>query len=211
MDALEPLPESFYHQNPHELAKALLGQDLVRLLDKRVLRVRIVEVEVYGGIVDAASHSSSGTPTERTRPMFGDPGTIYVYRSYGIHHCMNVVAPASERPAAILVRAAEPMGGLEQMAEFRGLSDRFDDAMPARIQKNLASGPGKLCEALAVDLSFNFEPLFDGPLRIVRGRAPDATIDVQRTARIGLNPDTVGDAVDWPWRYVIGNSDFLSR
>ncbi|MGM0555124.1 MAG: DNA-3-methyladenine glycosylase [Myxococcota bacterium] len=212
MDAFDALPESFYQQDPHDLARAILGQDLVRQLDEEtVLRARIVEVEVYGGIVDAASHSSSGTPTERTKPMFGDPGTVYVYRSYGIHHCMNVVAPSGERPAALLVRAARPLQGLDRMAKLRGLDDRYDEDMPRRVERNLASGPGKLCQALAVDLSFNFQTLYAGPLQLVRGLDSHADRNIERTPRIGLNPDTVGEAVDWPWRYVLKNSDFLSR
>ena len=214
MDAFDTLPESFYHQDPHDLARALLGHDLVRsLADGTLLRARIVELEVYGGIFDAASHSSSGEPTERTEAMFGEPGTIYVYRSYGIHHCMNVVAPAGERPAALLVRAVRPLQGHHRMAVLRGLDDRYDRDMTNSVARNLGSGPGKLCEALAVDLSYNFEPLYAGDLRLVRGLDDDerAALSIERTPRIGLNPDTVGDAVDWEWRYVVADSDYLSR
>jgi DNA-3-methyladenine glycosylase len=213
MDPFDTLPASFYDQEPHALARNLLGHDLVRRLDARTLRARIVEVEVYGGIYDAASHSSSGTPTDRTRPMFGEPGTIYVYRSYGIHHCMNVVAPSGERPAALLLRAARPLDGKHHMAVHRGLADRYSDEMPRRVEKNLVSGPGKLCEALDVDLSFNEQPIYDGELRIVRGLegADRDDLRIETTPRIGLNPETVGDAVEWEWRYVVGGSDYLSR
>ena len=126
---------------------------------------------------------------------------------------MNVVAPAGERPAALLIRAAKPLEGLDSMAQFRGLSERYDGNMTRTVKENLASGPGKLCQALQVDLSFNFHELDEGKLQIQRGLSPNAhaELPVQTTPRIGLNPDTVGEAVEWPWRYVVSGSRFLSR
>lgn len=213
-DTLQPLPLSFYQRAPHELAHELLGRDLVRELDDggRIVG-RIVEVEVYGFEHDPASHANSGVPTERTAPMFGEPGTAYVYKIYGMYHCLNVVAPADERPAALLIRALRPLEGLDEMARRRGLVDRYADEMPASVRKNLLSGPGKLCQAMDVDGSFNERPLDAGALRLTRGvpvGEVDA-LDVARGPRIGLNPKTVGAAAQWPWRYGVRGSRFLSR
>jgi DNA-3-methyladenine glycosylase len=209
-----PLPADFYEQEPHELARALLGRDVVRVLDDGAkLRGRIVELEVYGHILDPASHSHSGVPTERTAAMFGEPGSAYVYLIYGMYHCLNVVAPSAERPSALLLRALHPIEGLDRMAERRGLADRYEGEMSLTVKKNLLSGPGKLCQAMEIDTSFNEHPLSRGPLYISEG-APEEVreaIEVVCGTRVGLNPTTVGECCEWPWRYGVGGSRFLSR
>lgn len=209
-----PLPRSFYERDPHELARRLLGRDLVRVLgDGTEICGRIVEVEVYGHITDPASHADTGIPTERTAPMFGEPGTAYVYLIYGMYYCLNVVAPAGERPSALLIRALRPLEGLDEMARRRGLFDRYGDEMPRKVLRNLLSGPGKLCQAMDIDCAFNERPLERGQLYLTHG-VPVHNHDeltVVSGPRIGLNPKTVGEAVDWPWRYGVGGSAFLSR
>ncbi len=209
-----PLPVSFFQREPHALARELLGRDLVRVLDDGTrLSGRIIEVEVYGYEHDPASHANSGAPTERTAPMFGRPGTAYVYQIYGMYHCLNVVAPAHERPAALLVRALHPLEGLDPMAEARGLAGRYEQAMPASVRKNLLSGPGKICQAMGIDGGFNEHPLDHGALHLTEGICAvdlDA-VDIARGPRVGLNPKTVGEASEWPWRYGIRGSKYLSR
>ena len=209
-----PLPREFYHRDPHELALDLLGRTLVRRVDGELLAGRIVEVEAYGGPHDPASHGNSGEPTDRTRSMFGPPGTSYVYLIYGMYHCLNVVAPASEKASAILIRALEPQTGLETMAQNRDLGDDGADEMPLTVRKNLLSGPGKICQAMEIGTDLDGVPLRDSPLWIAPGEPLSGTPREERirsTPRIGLNRDTVGEAVDWEWRYVDAESDYLSR
>jgi len=210
----DPLPRSFYEREKHELAFELLGRDLVRRVDGELLAGRIVEVEVYGGPDDPASHANSGEATERTAAMFGPPGTAYVYRIYGIYHCLNVVAPARQKAAAVLIRALEPLTGRRRMAEYRDLTDKYEGEMSRTIEKKLLSGPGKICQALRIDMESNGEPLHSEPLWIASGR-PTVEIDgeerIETSPRIGLNRETCGEAVDREWRYVDSESAFLSR
>jgi DNA-3-methyladenine glycosylase len=211
---LEALSGDFYACDPHQLARRLLGRDLVRLDEQGGrLRGRIIEVEVYGHCHDPASHANTGVPTDRTSAMFGPPGTAYIYLIYGMYHCLNVVAPAGERPAAVLIRALHPLEGLESMARRRGLFERYDGQMPASVRRNLLSGPGKICQAMGIDLEHNEQPLGTGQLRLARGvpveSHPNSTIAC--APRIGLNPETVGEAADWPWRYGVSGSRYLSR
>ncbi|MFP4601117.1 MAG: DNA-3-methyladenine glycosylase [Persicimonas sp.] len=209
-----PLPRSFYERAPHELARRLLGRDLVRVLgDGTAITGRIVEVEVYGHITDPASHADTGIPTERTAPMFGEPGTAYVYLIYGMYYCLNVVAPAGHRPSALLIRALRPLEGLDEMARRRGLFERYDHEMPRTVLRNLLSGPGKLCQAMGIDCAFNEHPLDAGQLYLTHGVPVDDhdELTVVSGPRIGLNPKTVGESADWPWRYGVGGSAFLSR
>lgn len=205
---LETLPRAFYERNPHELARVLLGKLLVRRGASGLRVARIVELEVYGGVEDPSSHSNSDVPTERTEAMFGEPGSAYIYRSYGIHRCLNVVAPRTTRASALLVRAAEPLVGIAQMAESRG---RELSRPPTLAElSHLMSGPGKLCQALDIDMSFNGDFLDARSLGIAYAEA--LTSDrIGVTKRIGLNPKTCGDSVEWEWRYVVKDSAHLSR
>lgn len=209
----EPLPLDFYDREPHDLARALLGHDIVRSLpDGEQLRARIVELEVYGGIHDPASHSAQGPPTDRNRAMFGPPGTAYVYQIYGMYFCFNVVGPNLERPSALLVRAARPLGDQRSMARRRGLIDA-DASDPDWDERNLMSGPGKLCQAMDIDLQHDGASLSESGVIVVHGapalEAPSRSIET--SPRIGLNPETVGEAVEWEWRYTVAESEFLSR
>ena len=207
-----PLSDRFYRREKHTVARDLLGRHLVRRLDDQMLVGRIVEVEVYGGPHDPASHGNSGEPTDRTRAMFGPAGTAYVYQIYGMYHCLNVVVPAEQKAAAVLIRALEPVEGLETMATGRGLTDKYDGEMTRSVRKNLLSGRGKICQALERDGRHDGIELDGQPLWIAEGRpvAEDGAA-IETTERIGLNPDTVGEAVDWPWRYTLADSDYLSR
>jgi DNA-3-methyladenine glycosylase len=207
-----PLSDDFYRREKHVVARDLLGRHLVRRHDGQLLVGRIVEVEVYGGPHDPSSHGDTGEPTDRTRAMFGPPGTAYIYQIYGMYHCLNVVVPAEQKAAAVLIRAMEPIEGLEAMADGRGLTDKYDGPMTRSVRGNLLSGPGKICQALHLDGTHDGRSLDDEPLWLSAGE-PVARTDetVETTERIGLNPDTVGEAVEWPWRYVLAESDYLSR
>lgn len=210
---IDPLDIEAYKRHPHQLARHLLGRNLVRIVDGKRLVGRIVEVEVYGYERDGASHADSGEPTERTAAMFGEPGTAYVYLIYGMYHCLNVVAPSGERPSAILVRALRPLEGVGEMAHRRGLADESAGELTESVRRNLASGPGKLCQAMAIDTRFNGMAFDTGSLVIGRGEpaVADPRIEIAQAPRIGLNPSTVGDAYHWKWRYGIARSKYLSK
>ncbi|MFB6294506.1 MAG: DNA-3-methyladenine glycosylase [Candidatus Nanohaloarchaea archaeon] len=166
--------QSFFARSPETVAQALLGDHLVH--DTGVeLRGRIVETEAYHGPSDPASHASSGR-TERNAPMFGDPGTAYVYISYGIHHMLNIVTGETGDPSAVLVRAVEPLDGVEQMRARRGVDAR----------EGLCSGPGKLCEAFDITKAHNEVDTTQGHLRIEEGDSVRQDSIVEDT-RIGVS------------------------
>jgi DNA-3-methyladenine glycosylase len=151
----------------------------------------IVETEAYGP-GDPASHSFGG-PTRRNRTMFGPPGRIYVYRSYGVHWCANVVCADEGVGAAVLLRALEPTDGLEAMRSRRGVED-------ARL---LASGPGRLTQALAISAEHDGLDLGRAPFALL---SPERPVDVVASPRVGITR-----ATEQPWRYSLAGSRFVSR
>ena len=195
----------FFERDIHIVAQDLLGRDLEHEHAGVLRRGRIVEVEVYEGANDRASHARSGKPTERTAPMFAAPGTIYVYRIYGRYLCLNIRAPSTDGPGAILVRACAPLVGLAAMAAGRGLVDHpqeFDESMVGRLM----SGPAKLTQALGISAAMSGELV--GERLWVRQGEPVA--EILATTRLGLNRATCGPCVDRPWRYVVRGSPWLS-
>ncbi|KAG8145895.1 hypothetical protein E2320_012344 [Naja naja] len=151
------LTAAYFDQPCTRLAKALLGQILVRTLpDGRELRGRIVETEAYLGGEDTASHSRGGRRTTRNTAMFMRPGTLYVYQIYGIYFCMNVSSQGEG--AAVLLRSLEPLQGLEAMRELRLARQQKAPARPLKDWQ-LCNGPSKLCQALAIDRSFDQQDL----------------------------------------------------
>lgn len=152
---------------------------------------RIVETEAYDR-EDPASHAFSG-PTERNGAMFGAPAHAYVYRSYGIHWCLNFVCREPGHGAGVLIRALEPVAGLDAMRERRGVDDL----------RLLCSGPGKLCQALGVTRALNGTALDTPPFELV---APDGPVELVAGPRIGISK-----AMDVPWRFGLAGSPFVSR
>ena len=181
------LGQDFFARSVHDVAPELIGATL--LVDG--VGGTIVEVEAYDQD-DPASHGFRGM-TARNAAMFGPAGHAYVYRSYGIHWCLNLVCGAEGRADAVLVRALEPAHGLERMRKRRGLDD-------ARL---LCSGPGRLCQALGVTREHDALPLDEPPFEL-HARAREA--EVARGPRVGITR-----AVDLPWRYALAGSRFLSR
>ena len=156
---------------------------------------RIVEVEAYRGADDAASHARMG-PTPRNTPMFGPPGVLYVYFTYGMHWCANVVTGPAGDGQAVLLRAVEPISGLDQMRTRRP---------KARRDVDLTNGPAKLCAAFGIDGTHNATSLVSGPVHL--HLAPPATADEVRSGpRIGISA-----AVDLPWRFWLRSSRYVSR
>ncbi len=161
-----------------EVASALLGCYLVREVGRSVIGGRIVETEGYGGPGDPGSHADRA-PKGRARIMFGPAGVVYVYFTYGMHHCMNVVTGREGDASAVLIRAFEPMWGVELMCE---------GAPPALAEHLVASGPGRVCRALGVDKGLNGADLAAGPLHVLRGRRRKSE-EIRQGVRVGLSAD----------------------
>jgi DNA-3-methyladenine glycosylase len=181
------LSRAFFRRNVLDVAPDLIGAVLLF----NGVGGRIVELEAYEQ-TDPAAHSYGG-PTERNAVMFGPPGYAYVYRSYGIHWCLNFVCEPKGSAAAVLIRALEPTVGLPAMRRRRGVSD-------VRL---LCSGPGRLCEALAITRAHNGLALDEPPFVLF---ARDAKVEVVVGPRIGITK-----AVEQPWRYGLKGSRFLSK
>jgi DNA-3-methyladenine glycosylase len=183
----KPLKRAFFARNVLEIAPDLIG---VTLLVNGVGGI-IVEVEAYHH-TEPAAHSFNG-PTPRNSVMFGPPGFVYVYRSYGIHWCVNFVCEKAGSASAVLIRALQPTHGIPAMRRRRGLHD----------EKSLCSGPGKLTEALGITREHNAMALDTPPFAL---HARVGTPDIVAGIRIGLTK-----AVELPWRYGLKGSKFLSR
>jgi DNA-3-methyladenine glycosylase len=181
------LSKSFFRRSVHEVAPDLIGATLL----VGGVGGRLVEVEAYRH-TDPAAHSFNG-PTERNAVMFGPPGYLYVYRSYGIHWCMNFVCELEGSASAVLIRAIEPTEGLAVMRRRRGTSD----------QRLLCSGPGRLCEALRITHKHNGLALDEPPFELY---ARTGSVRIVTGPRIGLTK-----AVERPWRYGEKGSRFLSK
>jgi DNA-3-methyladenine glycosylase len=190
------LPRSFYEQSTLDVAKQLLGKYLVRKHPKGHTVGRIVETEAYVGPQDLACHASKGR-TARTEVMFGPPGHAYVYFIYGFYNMLNLVTEAEDYPAAVLIRAVEPVDGIELMRTRRKNG----------LLRNLASGPGKLCQAFGIDRSLNGADLCRSVLFVEDRGEP--TPKFQATPRIGV--DYAGKWKDKPFRFVIRGSEFVSK
>jgi DNA-3-methyladenine glycosylase len=184
------LSRRWFERPASAVAPALIGRHLVRRFpDGARCRVRIVETEAYEPD-DPASHAFGG-PTARNHTMFGPGGFLYVYLSYGIHHCLNVVTGGPGHGAAVLLRAAEPLENLARLARNRGVDD----------ERSLCRGPGRLAQALAIDRTFDgIDLLTDDALWIEPGTAVPRS-RLEATPRVGISV-----ATDVPWRWVEGGS-----
>ncbi len=189
------LPPAFYARPTPEVARRLLGHILLSDVNGRRVAGRIVETEAYIGPDDPACHGYRARRTRRNASLFGPPGTAYVYFTYGMHWCLNAVTEAPGFPAAVLIRALEPVAGLATMRRRRrGLADG-----------ELCSGPAKLCAALGVTGRLDGVSLQRGVLRIVRSSSRQRR-DIIVTPRIGISR-----AVDWPLRFLLKGSPWVSR
>jgi len=197
-----PLPRRFYRRDAVTVARALLGQRLVRIINSQRLSGVIVEVEAYLGVEDKAAHTFGGRRTPRNETMWGDGGHAYVYFTYGMHHCVNVVTATTGTPTAVLLRALEPDAGVDVM---------YANRPKARRDTNLCSGPAKLCQALGIDRDLDgtdlvtSDALFIEQLR--RRTLPAAKIE--QTPRIGI--DYADEWVDKPLRFCIKGNAHVSR
>lgn len=194
------LPRTFYLHDTVSVARALLGCVLWRRLDDgELLAARIVETEAYLGANDMASHARRGLRSERNASMYLEGGHAYVYFTYGMHWCLNVVTQEADLAEAVLLRAAEPVRGVEAMRARRPKAKRDYDLM---------NGPGKICMALDIDRRLDGESLRGDTLWLTER---DLEIDDDHVAvspRIGI--DNSGDAAAWPLRFFLRNNRHVS-
>lgn len=184
------LERAFYARSTVEVAKDLLGKVLVHGPAAGI----IVETEAYLGVDDLAAHSARGL-TNRTRVIFGPPGHAYVYFIYGMYECLNMVAEPDGQPGCVLIRAVEPVDGIELMRKRRPAARKLED---------LASGPGKLTLALGITRAQNGADLTRGEL-VVRSPKEPRRVEIAVTPRIGIS-----HCADWPLRFVVKGSRFVS-
>ncbi|HET8712757.1 MAG TPA: DNA-3-methyladenine glycosylase [Gemmatimonadales bacterium] len=184
----------FYARPTEEVARGLLGRILVSDVDGRRTAGRIVEVEAYVGPHDPACHAYGLRRTARTEPLYGRPGTAYVYFTYGMHWCLNAVTEPKGFPAAVLIRALEPLQGLDTMRERRETDD----------ERLLCKGPARLCDALGVTGDLNRASLQRGALRILEGTRPRGG-QIVAGPRVGIT-----QARDWPLRFYLKGSPWVS-
>jgi len=190
-----PLPRTFYDRDTERVARELLGAILECSTADGVAAGRIVETEAYLGEHDLACHAAAGR-TRRTAPLYGPPGIAYVYLIYGMYWCFNAVTRAEHEPSAVLVRAIEPVRGIELMRRRRPTARRDID---------LTNGPGKLCLALGIDARHNTKPL-DRPPVVIRAGEAIADRDVSVTPRIGIT-----QSADWPLRWIVTDNPYVSK
>lgn len=199
--SLSPLPQSFYTRRAPQVAKDLLGKGLFVSHGKQNFLCQVIEVEAYLGSDDPASHAFKG-PTPRNSSMFKMGGTCYVYLSYGLNYCMNVVTGLDGEGGAVLIRAALPLLGLTTMAKNRHISG----PLTQKSIKNLLSGPGKLTQALGIDKTFDGLSFDRSPFKIV-----DLNYKIPKQ-QIGFSPRIgISKAKEELLRFYIKNSEFLSR
>ncbi len=192
---LVPLATEFFDRTPDAVARDLLGKVLLSRAEGVVTGGRIVEAEAYLGSGDEGSHAATRGVTKRNAVMYGPPGTVYVYFTYGNHHMLNLVCDAEGTAGAVLVRALEPLAGVETMAQRRG---------GRRAAHGIASGPGRLAQALGADLADNGTTLHVGRLAVFDAPAPPER--VVSTGRIGLSRGHEAEL-----RYLLEGDAFVSR
>jgi len=193
--SLTLIEAAFFGRHPSVVAPALLGCVLASEVDGRFVAGRIVETEAYLGQDDAGSHAATHAMTPRNSVMYGAPGTAFVYFTYGNHHMINLVCQPEGIAGVVLIRALEPLAGVDVMTARRH----------GRALRELCSGPGKLAQALGIDLTDNATVLGSGRLSVYQG-APPAKSEVSVSGRVGL---TRGYELDL--RYFMNHSPFVSR
>jgi DNA-3-methyladenine glycosylase len=205
---MRPLPREFYARPVLTVARACIGKLLVHEGAQGRSVGRIVEAEAYRGPLDRAAHSYGGRRTPRTEVMFGSAGHAYLFFVYGMHWHLNLVTGRVGEPHAVLVRAVEPLEGIEQMASRRGISASYTNLKPAQ-QANLTNGPGKLCQAFGIDRALYGADLTNGALYLSEPEPPLPRPRIARSTRIGVDY-----AAEWalePWRFYDPDSRFVSK
>ncbi len=201
---MKKLERSFYRKTALVLAKDLLGKYLIFDTGNDKLIGKIVETEAYMGFNDKAAHTYNGKRTPRVEAMYGEEGHAYVYIIYGMYNCLNVVAAEKEIAQAVLIRALEPIKGLEAMALNR-FKKPLNQLKKSQIT-GLTNGPGKLCQAFGITREMNGEDLTKDKLYICADN--DEAFNIVEAKRIGI--DYAEEAKDFLWRYYIKDNKYVS-
>lgn len=201
---MKKLSREFYNRDSILVAKELLGKVLVHEVDRQRISAKIIEAEAYMGVEDKAAHSYGGKRTPRVEVMYGDPGFSYIFLIYGMYCCFNIVTSEKGKPQAVLIRAAEPLEGMEWMAQRR--FGRSYEQLIKSQRRGLSNGPGKLCGALSLDRSFNGIDLCGNEVYVEEGKSEK--LSIVTTKRIGV--DYAEEAKDYPWRFYIADNEYIS-
>jgi DNA-3-methyladenine glycosylase len=190
------LPVAYFARPAELVARELIGTVVVSELGGETTAGRVVETEAYLGLDDPASHGYLGRRNARNDALFGAPAAWYVYLSYGIHWCANLVCAPEGRANAVLLRALEPLAGIEAMRRRR----------PGAADRALCSGPGRLCQALGITRELDGKMMPAAPVTVRRADKSEGPPDVVATPRVGITR-----AADWPLRFVVRGSAWASR
>ena len=188
-------------QDAVTVAKELLGKQLIRKINGKEVICKIVETEAYCGPEDKGCHAFNNKRTSRTEVMFHEGGCAYIYLIYGMYHCLNVVCNKKDVPEAVLIRAVEPLNGVDVIRNYRQIK--------SNKEKDLTNGPGKLCQALDIDKSLNGYDLVNGEeMYIVKGDKKEVALKIVVSKRINI--DYAEDYVDKLWRFYIKDNPYVS-
>ena len=196
------IDKEFYNRSAIDVANDLLGKVLVREVDGRILKGKIVETESYIGAIDKACHAYNGRRTKRTEILYSDCGVAYVYFIYGLYHCFNVVTNEKDVAEAVLIRAIEPLNEFDYISQVR-YKKQFKE-----LSKTLTNGPSKLCLAYLIDKDLNGDKLYEQG-KIYLEESEENDFEIVKIKRIGI--DYAEEAKDFLWRFYIKDNDFVSK
>lgn len=200
------IDKEFYNRSAIDVANDLLGKVLVREVDGRILKGKIVETESYIGAIDKACHAYNGRRTKRTEILYSDCGVAYVYFIYGLYHCFNVVTNEKDVAEAVLIRAIEPLNEFDYISRVR-YKKQFKELSKTQI-KNLTNGPSKLCLAYLIDKDLNGDKLYEQG-KIYLEESEENDFEIVKTKRIGI--DYAEEAKDFLWRFYIKDNIYVSK
>lgn len=200
------ISKEFYNRSALDVAQDLLGKILVREVDGKILKGKIVETEAYIGSIDKACHAYNGRRTKRTEILYEEAGVSYIYFIYGLYHCFNVVTNKKDVAEAVLIRAIEPINELDYISNIR-YNKKYDELTRAQ-SKNLTNGPSKLCLAYLLNKDLNAIKLYEkGAVYITDDNNED--FEIVESKRIGI--DYAEEAKDFLWRFYIKDNIYVSK
>lgn len=200
------ISKDFYNRSALDVAKDLLGKVLVREVEGKVLKGKIVETEAYIGSIDKACHAYNGRRTKRTEILYEDAGVSYIYFIYGLYYCFNVVTNKKDIAEAVLIRGIEPINGLDYISNIR-YNKKYDELTKAQL-KNLTNGPSKLCLAYLLNKDLNAVKLYEkGQVYITDENNEE--FEIVESKRIGI--DYAEEAKDFLWRFYIKDNIYVSK
>lgn len=200
------ISKEFYNRSALDVAQDLLGKVLVREVDGKILKGKIVETEAYIGAKDKACHAYNGRRTKRTEILYEDAGVSYIYFIYGLYHCFNVVTNKKDVAEAVLIRALEPINELDYISNIR-YNKKYDELTKTQ-SKNLTNGPSKLCLAYLLNKDLNAVKLYEkGAVYITDDNNED--FEIVQSKRIGI--DYAEEAKDFLWRFYIKDNIYVSK